>query len=93
MKKIFKIAGIFFVFNEWTIVVDDDIFQKIKEYKMNEHIFLLDSDNKVVTKAIFTNHLKLSQNGRLSIGLIINSDILKEEIKKSVSFVFEKDLI
>ena len=93
MKKIFKIAGIFFVFNEWTIVVDDDIFQKIKEYKMNEPIFLLDSGNKVVTKAIFTNHLKLSQNGRLSIGLIINSDILKEEIKKSVSFVFEKDLI
>ena len=93
MKGIFKIEGIFYVFKEWTIVINNKVVEEIKEYKMDDEIFLLTSDNKVITSAIFTNHLKQSRNGNLSIGLIVDSNIESEKIKESRKFAFKKDLI
>ncbi len=92
MKETFKIEGIFYVFNEWTIVINSKVSEEIKDYNMDDEIFLLTSDNKVITSATLTNHLKLSKNGNLSIGLIVDNKIETEKMKESRSFVFKKDL-
>lgn len=41
MKGIFKIEGIFYVFKEWTIVINNKVVEEIKEYKMDDVNFFV----------------------------------------------------
>ena len=92
MSKIFKIDGIFYVFNEWTIVINDEILEKIKGYKLTDEFLLLDTNNKVITTAKFSDHFRRYQSGKLSVGLTINDKVLEEEIKKVKSFMYDNGL-
>lgn len=90
--SILNIEGIFNVFKEWRIIINEEIFQKIKDKEMDQMIYLLDSNNIVIAKAIFVRPVKPLPNGKTSISLVIKEIMNKSEIKDTVFFIFKEDL-
>ena len=90
--SILNIEGIFNVFKEWRIIINEEIFQKIKDKEMDQMIYLLDSNNIVIAKAIFVRPVKPLPNGKTSISLVIKEIMKKSEIKDTVFFIFKEDL-
>ena len=89
---ILNIEGIFNVFKEWRIIINEEVFQKIKDKEMDQMIYLLDSNNIVIAKAIFVRPVKPLPNGKTSISLVIKEIMNKSEIKDTVFFIFKEDL-
>ena len=90
--SILNIEGIFNVFKEWRIIINEEVFQKIKDKEMDQMIYLLDSNNIVIAKAIFVRPVKPLPNGKTSISLVIKEIMNKCEIKDTVFFIFKEDL-
>ena len=90
--SILNIEGIFNVFKEWRIIINEEVFQKIKDKEMDQMIYLLDSNNIVIAKAIFVRPVKPLPNGKTSISLVIKEIMNKSEIKDTVFFTFKEDL-
>ncbi|ACZ10393.1 Uncharacterised protein [Sebaldella termitidis] len=90
--SILNIEGIFNVFKEWRIIINEEVFQKIKDKEMDQMIYLLDSNNIVIAKAIFVRPVKPLPNGKTSISLVIKEIMNKSEIKDTVFFIFKEDL-
>lgn len=90
--SILNIEGIFNVFKEWRIIINEEVFQKIKDKEMDQMIYLLDSNNIVIAKAIFVRPVKPLPNGKTSISLLIKEIMNKSEIKDTVFFIFKEDL-
>ena len=90
--SILNIEGIFNVFKEWRIIINEEVFQKIKDKEMDQMIYLLDSNNIVIAKAIFVRPVKPLPNGKTSISLVIKEIMPKSEIKDTVFFIFKEDL-
>ena len=59
---------------------------------MDQMIYLLDSNNIVIAKAIFVRPVKPLPNGKTSISLVIKEIMNKSEIKDTVFFIFKEDL-
>ena len=59
---------------------------------MDQMIYLLDSNNIVIAKAIFVRPVKPLPNGKTSISLVIKETMNKSEIKDTVFFIFKEDL-
>ena len=79
-------------FKEWRIIINEEVFQKIKDKEMDQMIYLLDSNNIVIAKAIFVRPVKPLPNGKTSISLVIKEIMNKSEIKDTVFFIFKEDL-
>ena len=90
--SILNIEGIFNVFKEWRIIINEEVFQKIKDKEMDQMIYLLDSNNIVIAKAIFVRPVKPLPNGKTSISLVIKEIMNKSEIKDTVFFIFNEAL-
>ena len=46
--SILNIEGIFNVFKEWRIIINEEVFQKIKDKEMDQMIYLLDCGLKLI---------------------------------------------
>ena len=90
--SILNIEGIFNVFKEWRIIINEEVFQKIKDKEMDQMIYFLYSNNIVIAKAIFVRPVKPLPNGKTSISLVIKEIMNKSEIKDTVFFIFKEDL-
>ena len=88
MGKFFKMEGIFYVFNEWRIIIDEQVFQKIKDEELGNMIYLLDLDKRVIAKAVLIRPIKPLPNGKTSLSLDIKDSVSDEEIRKSTFFFF-----
>ncbi len=92
MKKFLKIAGIFFVFNEWRIIIDEQVFQKVKDEELGNMIYLLDLDKRVIAKAVLIRPIKPLPNGKTSLSLDIRDSVSEVEIRKSTFFSLGNNL-